>query len=100
MQQCEAVLQLVPEAVRPRRLVGRRPAPEATRGRLVERLPVHHQVELLVRGADLDGAEQIAPEVGAAREGVGAALRIAVARDEHTSFLERGGLAEKEADLG
>ena len=60
-QQREHVLQLVAEAERSARLVGRGAPPQPAGGGLVEQLAVHHQVESIVRRVDLDHRQQSCP---------------------------------------
>ena len=101
-EQREAVLQLVAEAVRAR-ATGRSPcgptAGTRSPGRAAWPLTIRSSCSSGV--STCDRAEQVAPEVGAARRGRRRrALRLAVARDELARLLERGGLAEQEADLG
>ena len=59
--QGEDVLDLVPESVRPARLVVARARPEAARDILVEEPPVDEEVEGVVRRRDANGPERLVP---------------------------------------
>ena len=85
----------------PDRLVGGRAAPKAARGRLVEGLPVHHQVELFVGRLDLRrcrggrARSRCSRRAHRSRDSAPGSVATSCAR-----LLERGGLSEQERHLG
>ena len=70
VRQGERVLELVAEAVGPSRLVVAAARPEAAAQRLVEQPSVHHHVEGVVGGSNLDAREQLLPEAGHRGQGL------------------------------
>src|SRR5512141_2341755 len=62
--ECHDILDLIPEPIRPARLIEGRPCPDAARKRLIEKPAVQEEVHGTVRTLHLDSAEEIVPETG------------------------------------